>query len=116
MPSVHAARAGSLALDSLRREKRRRRREAEAVQLTEQNAGPAEAPALETPLLDEGLRRLSAVELNALMLRYFQGKSFEETGAALKLSEEAARKRVNRALEKLRHYFARRGIAASAAV
>jgi hypothetical protein len=40
---------------------------------------------------------------------YFESKSLRDVGAALGISEEAAQKRVSRALERLRDFFARRG-------
>ena len=53
------------------------------------------------PLIDEALHTLSATDREAVLLRFFQGRPFAEIGAALRLTEEAARKRVERALEKL---------------
>jgi len=50
------------------------------------------------------------------VLRFFQGRSWREVGGALALREDAAQKRVSRAVEKLRSYFARRGIGISATV
>ncbi len=57
-----------------------------------------------------GLSRLRASERDALVLRYFQNKSLAEVGAAMGLAERAAQKRVLRAIEKLRAYFAKRGV------
>jgi hypothetical protein len=62
------------------------------------------------------LGRLSAGDRNALVLRYLQEKSLREVGLALGLNESAAKMRVNRALEKLRRYFARHNIALSVAL
>jgi hypothetical protein len=58
--------------------------------------------------LDEGDRE-------AVLLRYFEGQSFAAIGIALQLGEDAARMRVNRAIEKTRGLFAKRGITSSAA-
>lgn len=66
------------------------------------------------PLLDEAVGGLREGEREAVLLRYFKGLSHREVGAALGLNEESARKRVERALEKLRGYFARRGVVVSA--
>src|SRR5205809_3899665 len=66
-----------------------------------------------TPLLDEGLHRLKATDRSALLLRYFEHKSLREVGEALGLSEEAAAKRVSRAVDKLRDYFQRKGVPVS---
>ena len=68
------------------------------------------------PLLDGAVEKLRQKEHDALVLRFFQDKSFREIGAALDASENAAKKRVNHALEKLRRYFSRRGVVASSAL
>lgn len=65
-------------------------------------------------LVDEALEQLGSTDRDALLLRFFQQRSLAEVGQALGASEEAARKRVDRALEKLRHYLSRRGIKATA--
>ena len=54
------------------------------------------------PELDEGLERLGKPERNAILLRFFEEKNHHEVGTTLGITEEAAKKRVNRALEKLR--------------
>ena len=63
-----------------------------------------------SPLLDEAMLRLGQADRDALVLRYFEGRSLNEVGSALGASEDAAKKRVNRALEKLRNLFAKRGV------
>lgn len=68
------------------------------------------------PLLDAELAQLSAPDREAIILRYFRGLSLRETGAALGTTEEAARKRVTRAVEKLSRRFRRKGLAAPAAM
>jgi RNA polymerase sigma factor (sigma-70 family) len=67
------------------------------------------------PLLDRELHGLDGREREAVLLRYFQGMSFAEIGETLGLSQEAARKRVERALERLRLRLGGRGITSSAA-
>jgi RNA polymerase sigma factor (sigma-70 family) len=100
----------------LRSERRRARREHEAF------AMPTPDPALEfnweslRPVLDEAVCQLNATDREAVLLRFFQNRSHAEVGAALGLREEAARKRVDRALEKLRAHFARRGVTISSAL
>ena len=49
------------------------------------------------------------------MLRYFEGKDLKAVGAALGIGEDSARMRVNRALEKLRKIFTKRGVLLPAA-
>jgi RNA polymerase sigma factor (sigma-70 family) len=93
----------------LRTERRRRQREQQAVTM---NAIESEgAPNWEQtrPLLDEALDRLSRKDRDALLLRFFEQRSLAEVGAALGTNEDAACKRVHRALEKLRAFLARRG-------
>jgi hypothetical protein len=66
-------------------------------------------------VLDEAMASLNATDSGALLLRFFDNKSLREVGAALGVSEDAAQKRISRALEHLRADFARRGIAVTAA-
>jgi RNA polymerase sigma factor (sigma-70 family) len=66
------------------------------------------------PFIDESIDRLSRQHRQAVLLRYFAGKSYAEIGAEMHLSENAARKCVDRAIEKLRRQFAGRGITTSA--
>ncbi len=66
------------------------------------------------PLLEEAMTRLSEKERTLLALRFFENKSAVETAAMLGIEEWAARKRVERAVEKLRALFARRGVRISA--
>jgi len=62
------------------------------------------------PLLNQSLAALKEGERQSVLLRFFQGLTFAEAGAALGLSEEAARKRVTRSLEKMRKFFEKGGI------
>ena len=59
------------------------------------------------PLLDGELNRLATLDRDAVVLRFFQDRSFAEIGAELGLTEEAARKRVTRALDRLRGRLSR---------
>jgi RNA polymerase sigma factor (sigma-70 family) len=65
-------------------------------------------------LIEEAMSRLGAKDRNALVLRFFEGQPLAAVGAALGSSEDAARMRVDRALEKLRKFFVRRGVMLSA--
>jgi RNA polymerase sigma factor (sigma-70 family) len=101
----------------LRGEIRRQRREQEAcMQSTLDAAQPDEIWSQMAPVLDEAMGRLRQKERDAILLRYFEGKSFPEIATAMDLKESAVKARVSRAMEKLRKFFARRGIAISAAV
>lgn len=103
-----------VAARALRAEQRRKQREAEAFQM-QQSSSPDQNWQRLTPLLDEALEQLGELERNALLLRFFQEKHLETVGRELGLSEEAARKRVVRSLEKLRAFFSRRGVTVSTA-
>jgi RNA polymerase sigma factor (sigma-70 family) len=99
----------------LRGERRRRAREQEALTM---NAIQSEAGNNDwnqiRPLLDEALERLNKADRDALLLRFFEQQSLAEVGARLGSNEDAARKRVNRALEKLRAILAGHGVTATA--
>ena len=60
--------------------------------------------------------RLGEKDRSAIVLRFFEGKSFQEIGAAFGASENAAKKRVNHALEKLRRNFSKRGVVSTTAI
>lgn len=100
-----------VAAHAVRDEYRRRRREQEAARM---NLNPSTEPpdpiehAL--PILDEMLSRLRQSDREALLVRYFEGKSFAAVAQTLGSSEGAARKRVQRALENLRQLLASRGV------
>lgn len=67
------------------------------------------------PLLDAALQELGEADRSAILLRFFENHSFGVVGRQLRLSEDAARKRVDRALGKLHAALARRGIASTSA-
>src|SRR5436190_3814015 len=103
------------AVTFVRSEIRRTRREQEAQMQNLLNQSETEVWPQIAPLLDAAMGRLSEADHDAVALRFFDGKSMKEIGAALGASEHAAKMRVNRAVEKLRTFFARRGIVCSAA-
>jgi RNA polymerase sigma factor (sigma-70 family) len=63
-----------------------------------------------TPLLDEALAELGEVDRSAVLLSYFGERSWREVGTAIGSSEDAARKRVGRAVAQMRRFFARNGM------
>ena len=65
--------------------------------------------------LDEAISQLGQAEREAIVLRFLRRKSLADVGAALGLSDDAAQKRLSRALDKLRDHFRRRGIGATGA-
>jgi RNA polymerase sigma factor (sigma-70 family) len=95
---------------------RRQRREQEAYMQSSLNEPNAAAWEQIAPLLDEAMGRLGETDRNALVLRFFENKSAQEVGTALKLSEPATHKRVTRALEKLRKFFTKRGVTLTATI
>src|SRR5208282_2333478 len=62
------------------------------------------------PTLDDAMHELKETDREAVLLRYFENRQFAEVGAKLGLNENAARMRVERALEKLRDIFTKRGV------
>jgi RNA polymerase sigma factor (sigma-70 family) len=109
---------------ALRTQRRRQQREQEAYMQSILNSG-SDATSQQTgeetwrqiaPWLDGALAQLAQKDHDAVVLRFFQNKNFSEVGAALGASEDAAKMRVSRAMEKLRSYFVRRGIGISASL
>lgn len=104
------------ALSFLRGERRRQFREQEAyMQSVLQESTPDPVWQQLAPILDEAMMRLGRHEREAVVLRFFKGRSLQEVAAALNINEPAAQKRVNRALEKLRRCFRNRGVDSTAA-
>jgi RNA polymerase sigma factor (sigma-70 family) len=67
------------------------------------------------PLLDKAIQKLADADRQAVILRFLENKSHQEVASALGISEDAARKRVDRAIERLRIWLGRRGVQTSAA-
>src|ERR1051326_2506370 len=105
------------AANYLRSESRRARREQEAYMqslLNESTNSPEEAWAQSAPLLEDAMGKLSPRDRDAILLRFFQNKSLHDVGLALGVNEDAARMRVNRALERLSRFFTKRDVRLSA--
>jgi uncharacterized protein (TIGR03435 family) len=96
--------------NALTMRRRRERREQEAYMQSAVTEMTPEDWTHIAPLLDTALGRLSEKDHNAIVLRYFESRDFGEVGAALGTTEDGAKKRVSRALEKLRSYFSKRGV------
>ena len=96
----------------MRSERRRLVREWEAYQMSSLNSDDALAGV--TPVLDEAINQLSTSDLDAIMLRFFERADLRAVGQAMGTTGEAAQKRVERAMEKLRGLLARRGVVLSA--
>jgi RNA polymerase sigma factor (sigma-70 family) len=87
-----------------------RRRQREQVAVAVMNDAPSDSTWQEIQsLLDEAMSSLGQRDRDAVLLRYFENKSLQEVGAALGSSEDAAQKRLARAVEKLRAFFGKRG-------
>ena len=105
------------ALNHMRNEIRRHQRERAAhdqhVALTEDGGQPNWEQL--RPVLDETLDELREADREAVLLRFLENRPFAEIGQRLRLTENAARMRVERALAQLRDRLARRGINSTAA-
>src|SRR5882762_2053913 len=101
------------AIDVVRRESRRQLREQIATEMNAMNATAEDWTHIE-PLLDEAMEALDETDRTAVLLRYFENKSLHEVGATLGTSDDAAQKRVSRAVERLREFFSKGGVAAGA--
>jgi RNA polymerase sigma factor (sigma-70 family) len=113
---------------ALRSARNRRHHEREAAAVYERQHRTAErttaaaaerAPFIDTDegtwsglesVLDDVLGQLSLKDRQAVLLRFYQRKTYADVGRAIRTSEDGARKRVDRALEKLRTLFRRRGV------
>ena len=101
--------AQNLAANVVRTDVRRRIREQEAATMNELIAPDASWEHI-APQLDAALGELTEPDRDALLLRYFERKSAQEMAQILGISDEAAQKRVNRAVERLRDYFSKRNV------
>jgi len=101
----------------LRTEQRRQTREQEAQAMHEllSNAAPEADWDRLRPVLDAAMRELDERDREAVLLRFFEGRGFAEVGAKLNLTENAARMRVDRALDKLRVRLSEHGVTSTAA-
>ncbi|MES2470035.1 MAG: sigma-70 family RNA polymerase sigma factor [Verrucomicrobiota bacterium] len=115
---LHAAATG-LTLDALRHEARRRRREETSQHLMMDTPEPAAPDAGDgghelTPEIDGALSKLPPQDSQLLLMRFWQQQNWRSIGRTFGLSDDAAQKRMNRALERLRRILARRGITSTA--
>ena len=99
----------NLAANAVRTNVRRQTREQEAAAMNELLSAEARWEQIE-PELDAALGELDEADRDALLLRYFEKKSAQEMAKRLGISAEAAQKRVSRAVERLREFFAKRGV------
>ena len=103
-----------LALHAVRREQRRRQREQTAATMQTQDTHSDTQRIAE--FLEPAMEELEASERDVLVLRYLEDRSLRAVGQELGISEDAARMRVNRALEQLRTVLGRKGVATTTAI
>lgn len=106
------------AANRVRGEVRRRAREQEAQTMHETfNSRGRDANWDEvSPVLDAAMEELAERDRLALLLRFFDHRTFAEIGRSLRVTEDAARMRVERALDKLHAQLARQGFRSTAVV
>jgi len=107
------------AVDAIRKESRRRLREQIAVEMnlmnaTESSTGVPPAWSEIEIFLDDAMAALDETDRSAVLLRFFENKSLREVGEALGASEDAAQKRVSRAVDRLREFFSKRKVTVGA--
>jgi len=100
----------------IRAERLRQIREREAQTMQEvSHPTPAENPDDLRTVLDQALGVLSERDQQAVFLRFFEGREYPEIGARFSVSADAARLRIERALEKMKTVLSRRGVASTTA-
>ncbi|MDB6026665.1 MAG: polymerase, sigma-24 subunit, subfamily [Verrucomicrobiales bacterium] len=104
------------ACNAVRTERRRQTYEHEANSMRELlvDSGPELDWSRLQPELDAVMDELNETDREAILLRYFENRRLADVGERLGLSEDGARKRVDRALNKLRDQFAQKGITTTA--
>ena len=107
--------AQNIAAQTVRTDVRRRVCEQEVVAMNELlSATPDASWEHVAPHLDDALGELDETDRDAVLLRYFEKKSAREMAAQLGISDDAAQKRVSRAVDCLREFFAKRGVTVGA--
>jgi RNA polymerase sigma factor (sigma-70 family) len=101
------------AVDVVRKESRRQLREQIATEINAMNATASDWTHVE-PFLDEAMHALDDTDRTAVLLRYFENKTLREVGQTLGTSDDAAQKRVSRAVERLREFFTKRNVTVGA--
>src|SRR5205085_7819049 len=106
--------------DLQRKRHRRQFHERGAARMIEQERGAGGGDIVTEPVweqlapaLDDALSDLGTKSRDALVLKYFEDNSGPEVAERLGISENAARKRISRAVDELRAVFAKKGIAVS---
>jgi RNA polymerase sigma factor (sigma-70 family) len=97
---------------TIRTERRRALREQQSIDMHTSDTDASGLAHLQ-PIVDEALTTLNPEDRDALVLRFFESADLRRVGASFGISEDAAQKRVARALEKLRAVLATRGVTVS---
>ncbi|HWY77104.1 MAG TPA: sigma-70 family RNA polymerase sigma factor, partial [Verrucomicrobiae bacterium] len=95
-------------------QQRRRQREQEAYMRSQLHETDSTVWMQIEPLLETAMAQLGDKDHNAVVLRFFERRNFRDVSAALGTTEAGAKMRVNRALDKLRGFFTKRGVVLSA--
>lgn len=98
------------------RQRRQEREQAAYMESTLNDTDPSYTWMRIEPHLDAAMSQLGQKDHDALVMRFFEGRNFRDVSAVLGTTEPAAKMRVNRALEKLRAFFVKRGVTISVAV
>lgn len=105
----------NIAAKAVRKEQTRRHYENLAAMDTLTGTEPSAEWERLRPIIDGVLGEMPVADREAILIRFFQGRSYVDMSAMLQISEDAARMRLERALERLRRLLQRRGIRSAAA-
>ena len=103
-----------VAAKAMRSNRRRQLREQQAAEMNAQQDHSAANLSEVAPILDEAINQLGTKDRAAILLRFFEQRDLRSIGGALGSSENAAQKRLTRAVEELRTLLKRRGVTLSA--
>ncbi|HEY1804781.1 MAG TPA: sigma-70 family RNA polymerase sigma factor, partial [Terracidiphilus sp.] len=104
---------GFVASNLVRSEQRRQVREQEAAQMNAISDSPDNLWQQLAPMLDETIESLDPSDRQAVLLRFFERRDFRSIGNTLNITDDAAQKRVSRAVEKLRELLTARDVTLS---
>ena len=107
--------ARHMAANAVRAEQRRKARETKAHVMSTLSAPEPVDWSRIAPMLDDAIAKLGPVDRTAVILRFIEQRAYAEIGTALKLSEDAARMRIDRALDGLRRNLERGGVTSTTA-
>ena len=100
----------------IRSEVRRHHREQEAYMQSVLKEDGEELWPKVASWLDAAVAALGETDRRAIVLRFYEGRNLREVGVALGTNEEAAKKRIARAVEKMQRYFQKRGVHSTTAM